>query len=67
MSDIVKKDIINGSTVDEVMVNLDVDYERLLKLLNPQNRHILKINNSHWLFNKNIYKHHMINRNKFLL
>jgi hypothetical protein len=47
MSDIVKKDIINGSTVDEVMVNLDVDYERLLKLLNPQNRHILKINNSH--------------------
>lgn len=56
MSDLVKKDIINGATVDEIMVNLDVDYERLIKLLNPQNRYILKINNSHWLFKtKNIY------------
>lgn len=27
------------------MVNLDVDYDKLLRLLNPQNRYIFKINN----------------------
>ena len=31
-------------TIDEMMVNLDVDYERLLSLLNPDNRFVLQIN-----------------------
>lgn len=31
-------------TVDEMMVNLDVDYDRLLSLLNPENRYVLQIN-----------------------
>jgi hypothetical protein len=32
-----------GLTVDEIMVNLDVDYDRLLRLLNAQNRSVLKV------------------------
>lgn len=30
-------------TVDEMMVDLDVDYDRLLRLLSPQHRFVLKV------------------------
>jgi len=40
----VKKYLNLNMTIDEMMVNLDVDYERLLSLLNPDNRFVLQIN-----------------------
>ncbi len=44
MSDAVKTMLTNNSTVDEMMVSLDVDCDRLLSLLSNQNRYLLQIN-----------------------
>lgn len=44
MSDMVKMMLSSNATVDEMMVNLDVDNDKLLSLLNSQNRHIYQVN-----------------------
>lgn len=41
----VRNYILSGLSVDEMMVNLDVDYDRLMRLLNPNNRFVLKVSN----------------------
>jgi hypothetical protein len=43
LAEMVKNYILSGVTVDEMMVSLDVDYDRLLRLLSPQNRFVLKV------------------------
>ena len=40
----VKKYLNLSMTVDEMIVNLDMDYDRLMSLLNPENRYVLQIN-----------------------
>ena len=44
MSDMVRQQLANSMTIDEMMVNIEIDYYRLLNLLNSQNRFILQIN-----------------------
>ena len=46
----VKKYLNLNMTIDEMMVNLDVDYERLLSLLNPDNRFVLQINDEWYIY-----------------
>ena len=41
----VRNYILSGLTVDEIMVNLDVDCDRLMRLLNASNRFVLKVIN----------------------
>lgn len=41
----VRNYILSGLTVDEIMVNLDVDCDRLMRLLNASNRFVLKVSN----------------------
>lgn len=48
MGEAAKNDIMAGLTVDEIMVNLDVDYDRLLRLLSEQNRYVLKVGSPQW-------------------
>jgi hypothetical protein len=44
MSDMVKMMLSANASVDEMMVNLDVDNDKLMSLLNSQNRFIYQIN-----------------------
>lgn len=44
MTDVVKNMLSKNETVDELMVVLDLDYDRLMSLLNSQNRYIYQVN-----------------------
>ena len=44
MTESLKKYLNANLTIDEMLVNLDIDYDRLLGLLNPENRYIFQVN-----------------------
>ena len=44
MTESIKKYLGANLTIDEMLVNLDLDYDRLISLLNPENRYIFQVN-----------------------